>query len=125
LGIYYGLDSDEGVARLVGGICGGMIGSAIAYARIDWATPYGLTTGIFFGTLLAGHVSNPTRQTSVFSLVASTLLLLFALGVFHDTFFMQLDGEAFVISALAAALWLSLMGAARMLAMLKLRNGRQ
>lgn len=99
--------ADTGVARIVGGVAGGVLGAAIAHALIDWSTPQGLVTGIFFGTLVTGHVAAPGRQTSAFSLLAGTFLLLFTLGVFSDLkYFLQPSDAGFVAAAFAIVVWL-------------------
>lgn len=106
LAIHRFVVADAGVARIVGGVAGGVLGAAIAHALIEWATSYGLVTGLFFGTLVVGHIATPERRTSAFSLIAGTILLLYALGVLSDLkYFLQPNDHGFVAAAFAIILW--------------------
>lgn len=125
LAIHKSVVKGEGQARIVGGIAGGIIGAAIAYASVDWAAAYGLSTGMFFGTLVSGTVANPSRQTSLFSAIVSTTILLWVLGVFHGLrFFADLDGEAFIGASLALGIWLCVLVLVRLLAIVKTQRAR-
>lgn len=115
--------ADAGAVRIVGGALGGIVSAAIAYAMMDWAARYGLVTGIFFGTLVAGHVASPERMTSLFSLIVGTLLLLFGLGVFEDLrWFMQFSGEGFILAAFAVVFWLYFAAASHLPAFKRFRR---
>jgi hypothetical protein len=109
--------ADEWLARIVGGVIGGVFGAAITYAFVDWATLLGLSTGMFFGTQVSGSVCNPTRRLPPLIVIATTLLLLLSLGVFQSLhFFAEPDGWAFVSAAVAAVCWLLMLVAIRLLA---------
>jgi hypothetical protein len=98
---------DPGVARIVGSVAGSVLGASIAHALIDWATPQGVVTGLFFSTLVTGHMAAPSRKTSAFSLLAGIFLLLWALGVFQDLkYFLRANDEGFLAAAFAMLMWL-------------------
>lgn len=103
LGVSFFITDRPWVARLVGGLAGGLITAGIEYLIRDWLANIGLVSGGYFGSLLSGFIAAKQREASLLFAILSTGLLVASLISLTDLdVLIRPFGASFVFGGVSA-----------------------